>query len=74
MGITKFLKTIAPNFMWCSRQDLYLMYELIDEDADLNSFRSTLSKEVGRKTFITKQDETHSRTGRLKRLLYLRRN
>jgi hypothetical protein len=41
--IRQFLKTIAPDFMWCTARDLFLMMEQIDEDVDENSFMVVLS-------------------------------
>lgn len=72
MGVTEFLRTLAPDFMWCSREDLFLMYEQINEDADYFCFRTILATEVKKSRFITKADDTHKRIGRLQRRLYLR--
>ncbi len=44
--IKNFLRTLAPDFCWCSVKDLYLMYELIDEDIDLSSFSGVVSQSI----------------------------
>jgi hypothetical protein len=39
MTIGYFLRNIAPDFMWCSVFELYLMYEQVDEDVEWHNFR-----------------------------------
>ena len=41
MRIREFLRDVAPDFMWCSVFDLYLMYEQIDEDVEWHTFRQS---------------------------------
>lgn len=47
IGISDFLRTLAPNFCWCDYMDLLMMYEQIDEDVNVDSFTRTLYKMVG---------------------------
>lgn len=59
MQITEFLRKLAPEFMWCSVKDLFLMYEQINEDVDWFSFNQTfhyLYRVKG--LFLSKPDPT----------------
>lgn len=69
MKICVFLKTIAPDFMWCSVFDMYIMYEQIDEDVEWYTFKETFHQLFRRGLFLSKPD-----AGRTKRWLYLRKS
>lgn len=56
--------------MWCTSQELFEMYEQINEDYPIESFRVILTQEKRNGTFIAKQ--LRSNDGRGKPLLYLR--
>lgn len=49
--IREFLRTIAPDFMWLSVFDLFLMYEQIDEDVEWDNFRQNFYQ-VKKKYFV----------------------
>ncbi len=73
-GLTRFLKTLAPDFCWCSAHDLFVMAEQIPEleDTPWTSFRTTLYilKKAGWFT-VKKLDHGHVNGGRIGDL-YLR--
>ena len=69
---TQFLRNVAPDFMWCTWHDLYLMYEQIDEDIDYQVFKQTLSYMKRCGYFVTKQSTAPSWRNGPKPLLYLR--
>jgi len=57
----QFLKTLAPDFCWCTWHDLYLMYEQINEDICENSFAVALSQ--CKDLFYRKQGHSHHKHG-----------
>ena len=54
MGIREFLKTLAPDYCWVTAEDLYLMYEQINEDICPNSFKVSLCNMVKKGYFKMK--------------------
>lgn len=68
----EFLRTLAPDFAWLTSFDLFLMYELIDEDYELPSFRTLLRQHVQRGIIERKLEENVSYGSRTK-YLYKRR-
>lgn len=54
MEIRKFLLEYAPDFCWCSSQDLLIMAEQIDEDVSVESFKKILSVLYRGGAFISK--------------------
>jgi hypothetical protein len=73
MRITEFLRDIAPNFMWCTLFDLYLMYEQINEDVEFNTFKQIFHQMFRKGYFVGKPDDRQRRVGRRQRKLYIRR-
>lgn len=73
-GITKFLKTYAPDFCWCSVYDLLLMIEQEPrfEDVTQESFKVTISILKKQGWFITKKNKYINPDKRSVGSLYLR--
>lgn len=69
-----FLRKLAPDFMWCTSFDLFVMYEQINEAIEFHAFRQTLHQLFKRGEFACKSDDAHHRKGRLKRMLYIRKH
>lgn len=69
MKICAFLRTIAPDFMWCSVFDMYLMYEQIDEDVEWYTFKETFHQLFRKGLFLSKPDARSK-----KRKLYIRKS
>lgn len=78
--LTLFLKAYAPDYCWCSAQDLYLMYETYTLDNDhphspsFDNFNVTLSKLKSEGYFQTKPSpyQTNNSRGKQYSDLYLR--
>lgn len=68
-----FLRHIAPDFMWCSVFDLFVMYEQLNWEIDFHSFRQLFHQLFRRGEFIRKPDERIRGKGQGRRHLYLRR-
>ena len=74
IGPSEFLRKTAPDFMWCTVQDLFLMYEQINWDIDFDVFKQTFYRLFCAGEFFRKPDANHRRSGKLQRRLYLRKN
>ena len=69
-----FLRNVAPNFMWCTVFDLFLMYEQINWDVEWNCFRQRFHQLFQEGVFLEKPDYTHRRNGKTRRRLYIRKS
>lgn len=42
MTVRMFLRRLAPDFMWCTAFDLFVMYEQINEAIEWDCFKQSL--------------------------------
>jgi hypothetical protein len=72
MTLSQFLRTIAPDFMWCTSQDLFLMYEQENENICEIVFRVRLSQLHKQGVFITRLARDWQTNVKNPKLMYLR--